>query len=486
MSRRGAVAFLTAGVVPALALGGAWFWGERTVDRATVDPPTAVAGASSTSTPAAPLFSLRRVPNYLATEAAAGLVGDAVAPLATVVGDQSCLAVMKDGRLVVDDHAAAPVLPASTTKLVTMATALDALGADYRFVTSAAGTVQGDTVVGDLYLIGGGDPVLVSDGYETLGKYREDAAGAVTQLGDLAQKLVDLGIRHVTGNVLGDETRYDDQRFLPGWTMQNVESRDAGPLSALLLNDANVVRDGVARKVDDPATSAAQRFLELLEERGVDVAGGAIRSPGPAQTAPIATIESPPLSAIAAEALLTSDNNTAEMVLKELAAVKAGYVGTSQGGIEIERQVLGGWGLALPDDHVLMDGSGLSADTRLSCGYLVSLLDHLGPSGPLYDGLPVACESGTLVMDDKNRAALEGTSACGKMRAKTGSLGDFGAKALAGYMPLSDGSTVSFAIIVNAGAGQAGDIARPIWVALSDALASVPPAPSPDQLAPGA
>ena len=174
-SQTPAVAFLTAGMLPAVALAGAWFWGDRTVDRATVAPPTTVGGASSTSLPAAPLFSLRRVPNYLATEAAAGLVGDAVAPLATSVGEQSCLAVMKAGRLVVDDHATSPVLPASTTKLVTLATALDALGADYRFVTSAAGTVAGDTVVGDLYLIGGGDPVLVSDGYETLGKYREDA-----------------------------------------------------------------------------------------------------------------------------------------------------------------------------------------------------------------------------------------------------------------------------------------------------------------------
>ena len=55
-------------------------------------------------------------------------------------------------------------MPASNMKILTSATALAQLGADYRFRTmfAARGSVSGGTLAGDLVVIGRGDP-SVSD-----------------------------------------------------------------------------------------------------------------------------------------------------------------------------------------------------------------------------------------------------------------------------------------------------------------------------------
>jgi len=80
----------------------------------------------------------------------------------------------------------------------------------------------------------------------------------------------------------------------------------------------------------------------------------------------------------------------------------------------------------------------------------------------------------------------------GRLRAKTGTLGNppFNAdppavKSLSGYLPIDEGSTVTFALILN-GTGPLNDqsVYRPIWNELADALASYPSGPSPSDLAP--
>ncbi len=63
-----------------------------------------------------------------------------------------------------------PMPPASTLKAVTSLYALDRLGSDFRFETKvlADGDVVNGELRGDLYLVGGGDPTLTSDGLLTL------------------------------------------------------------------------------------------------------------------------------------------------------------------------------------------------------------------------------------------------------------------------------------------------------------------------------
>ncbi len=109
--------------------------------------------------------------------AAAGLGGD--------VG--FCLADARTGEMLEAVHATDPLPPASTAKVITSLYALERLGTAHRFVTRvvALGPVSGGVVQGDLVLAGSGDPELDTD-----------------DLGDLALRLAQAGVRGVTGRFL--------------------------------------------------------------------------------------------------------------------------------------------------------------------------------------------------------------------------------------------------------------------------------------------
>ncbi len=58
-----------------------------------------------------------------------------------------------------------------------------------------------------------------------------------TSLDALADSVVAAGVTEVTGGVVGDGSRYDDEFFAPGWG-DGVAGLEAGPYDALLANDA--------------------------------------------------------------------------------------------------------------------------------------------------------------------------------------------------------------------------------------------------------
>ena len=63
---------------------------------------------------------------------------------------------MRTGAVVFSHRAGSGAIPASTTKLVTAAAALDLLGAEHRFTTSVVSGGRGKII-----LVGGGDPYLL-------------------------------------------------------------------------------------------------------------------------------------------------------------------------------------------------------------------------------------------------------------------------------------------------------------------------------------
>ena len=76
--------------------------------------------------------------------------------------------------------------------------------------------------------------------------------------------------------------------------------------------------------------------------------------------------------------LATSDNNTAELLVKELGAV-AGTGGTRDAGLEVVRQTLRVMGIATTG-LVVADGSGLSNDNRVTCDALIAVLGAARPT----------------------------------------------------------------------------------------------------------
>ncbi len=143
-------------------------------DGTLLAPPLAAAPMSPGASPpgggllGTPLLSPARLPETLQALAAGRRLDAAVASAmsSTALGAgaaaNSCAEVAQDGHVLYTDHPDLPVIPASNMKLVTAAALLDKLGATYRFQTSLMALhepVHG-VINGDLYLVGGGDPVL--------------------------------------------------------------------------------------------------------------------------------------------------------------------------------------------------------------------------------------------------------------------------------------------------------------------------------------
>jgi D-alanyl-D-alanine carboxypeptidase/D-alanyl-D-alanine-endopeptidase (penicillin-binding protein 4) len=224
----------------------------------------------------------------------------------------------------------------------------------------------------------------------------------------------------------------------------------------------------------DPAVQAAQRLTELLRARGVEVAKPARRAVAPSDAHDVvAPLESAPVSAVVAEMLGASDNDTAELLLKELGHA-AGSQGSTASGLAKVASTLAGWSVPLAGYHQT-DGSGLDRGDRVTCGLLVAIIDRsLG--GSLVDGLPVAATSGTL--SDQ----FVGSAVAGRLRAKTGTL--TGARSLSGELPTEGGIVVTFSWVYNGATDStAWQKARDAFVKV---LASFPDAfdPGPYQPAP--
>ncbi|MCZ9343901.1 D-alanyl-D-alanine carboxypeptidase, partial [Streptomyces sp. TRM76130] len=72
---------------------------------------------------------------------------------------------------------------------------------------------------------------------------------------------------------------------------------------------------GPAPRESDPAAAAARTFADLLEQRGVEVSPpGPSKATGRADT--LATVSSPPLSALVERMLTNSDNDLAEALAR--------------------------------------------------------------------------------------------------------------------------------------------------------------------------
>ena len=289
------------------------------------------------------------------------------------------------------------------------------------------------------------------------------------------------GVTSVQGSVIGDSSRYDDEWYAPSWT-NDVRFTEGGPISALLVNDSREAND---RSSADPVVGAAAVVTEALRSAGVAVGGTPGRGVAPAAVPVVASINSQPLSSVVAEMLTTSDNNTAEMLLKELGHHDGG-AGSRDAGLAVVLSTLQSWGVAT-ESVVLADGSGLSDDNRLTCNVLLAVLQHQRSDDALGLGLAVAGSKGGTLSD-----AFAGTALEGVLRGKTGTLYNYndgiggkpGAKALSGFVPVAGGGAIEFALVLNGPQVSEKVVYRPTWDAFAKALVSYPSGPSAASLGP--
>jgi D-alanyl-D-alanine carboxypeptidase/D-alanyl-D-alanine-endopeptidase (penicillin-binding protein 4) len=394
------------------------------------------------------------------------------------------------------------MMPASNMKIVTLAAAAEKLGWDYAYETTvrAAGRIDDGVLIGDLVVVGSGDPSLMaSDG------------SADRVFARWAEQLQAAGVRAIAGRIVGDDNAFDDETLGFGWSWDDLPDDYAAGVGALQLNedavrititsgadagdsagvsvatpasglsiDNNVTTSAAGGSasisvrrlpgssrltlrgsipagsapivtsfaVDNPTLFFVNALRSALIANGIDVRGPAVDiddlpdAPSSTQMRTLVTYRSPALSALAERLMKASQNQYAETLLKTIGSSAGGA--TAANGRAAVESTLGAWGVA-PNDLIQRDGSGLSRYDYVTPEALVTILTHVDRdprlSGPFAASLPLAGRDGTL----SNR--MNGTVAANNARAKTGSMSNV--RALSGFVTTADGERVVFSIIAN-------------------------------------
>ena len=394
------------------------------------------------------------------------------------------------------------VMPASVQKLLTTGTGFALLGGDHRFTTRLAmrGEADRDGVLhGDLYIVGGGDPLL--------GSYRYRQTTPDTLFAQWAAALRRRGVRRVDGRVRYHTRVFDDLPLLDSWQWGDVGnyygagvyglnfhenmyfvhfdagSRVGDPATAVRTNPKNIElvetctvttgpansgdnvtvygdpastrrlytgtvpqgkRDfGVRAALPDPARTCADLFASYLRTHGIAVSHGA--EPCKALPDSLRTVmdyHSTPYRTLAQYTNHTSNNIYAESIFKYLGHRRHG-TGSYATGSRAVMEYLGEKHLDTGGVRVV-DGSGLSRLDRLTTDFLCRYLSAVSTEpwfGDFLASLPKAGESGTA------RHLLPSLPQGVTVRVKTGSMD--GVKSYAGYIATGSGELLAFAIVGN-------------------------------------
>jgi D-alanyl-D-alanine carboxypeptidase/D-alanyl-D-alanine-endopeptidase (penicillin-binding protein 4) len=357
-----------------------------------------------------------------------GLAADALGPhVAVRVADLS------DGA-VVFRSGSAPIVPASTLKLLTATAALEVLGPDHVFTTRV---VQGPGR--QIVLVGGGDPSLLSrppsarDRADTYPP-RADLRSLAAQTARALEGSTSVRLRFDTSLFSGPVAA---RSWEPGYLPDGV----VAPISALWVDEGRT-RSGVGR-VANPPLRAARVFARALTAEGLRVVGVPRPGAAPREATPVASVDSAPLELIVQRLLEVSDNEAAEVLLRHIGLEQSGR-GSFAAGIAGTVDALRHLGVPLAGAR-LHDGSGLSRANRLDPRTLVAVLRLAAdPAHPelrsVLTGLPVAGSTGSL----SERFTASAVAGRGVVRAKTGTL--TGVSALAGLATDRNGATLVFVL----------------------------------------
>ena len=393
----------------------------------------------------------------------------------------------------------APLLPASTLKMVTSVLAFDQLGPDWRFRTEVlrSGPLTPDgTVQGDLVLRGDGDPTISRRFWANA----ENGNGYDAPVRALARQVAAAGVKRVTGALLADASAFEARTIPEGWLTRYAGAGYAAPFGALSLNenlvvvalypdgrvlleptttglrvenavrvtggsgtavrvyraaDGHVVARGTVGRsapvrrvqlvIDDPALFTAGALEAALAAEGVRVEGWVRAGPTPAGAASVAALESPPLSDIVAVMNRESINHFAENIFR--AAVRGPRregVGSAAAGNALLQRFLAEHAGVPAGTFTVSDGSGLSVLDRVTARGMVQMLGfaHRAAWAPAFHAsLPVAGESALM------RHRMLGTPAVGNLHAKTGTTNEV--IALGGYVTAADGEVLAFSFTFN-------------------------------------
>ena len=382
---------------------------------------------------------------------ASGLRSALAGPLSAAALGPRVSAVVADpatGRVLLSQDGTRLATPASTAKLVTSAAALAVLGPRATFTTRVVQGATPDRVV----LVGGGDPTLAVNRFPA-GDYPQPAT--LAGLAAATARALKAAGRTTVG-VGYDTSLYTGPDMAPGWPGAYITTGNVTPVVSLGVDQGRLTAarapedsDDLANfrpRATDPAGMAAAAFAALLAADGIHVTGAPAEQAAPAHAAGLASVSSPPLSAIVEQMLEESNNVIAENLARQVALATgqpASFSGAAAAVTGELRRLGAGAGLRL------VDGSGLSPQDAIAPATLVKVLELATADSrvrPLLAGLPVAGFSGTLSAGQSVFGGIGG-AALGSVRAKTGNLGTV--TALAGLVTDRNGTPLVFAFMAD-------------------------------------
>jgi serine-type D-Ala-D-Ala carboxypeptidase/endopeptidase (penicillin-binding protein 4) len=394
---------------------------------------------------------------------------------------------------------------------------LSELGPDFRYHVGIYGKIESG-VASRLVLRGNGDPTFRYD-----------------ELKAFVDRLIALGLKRVSGDILVDQSAFDDQYTPPAFDQQPGEwAAFRAPVSAVSLDRNSTTlhvfptlpgqlarvefeppgyvsvtgevrtekgkkRDHVGltmkprglllgaqvsgglpegdsvvhitRRIENPEIYAGVVLRRALLNAGVQVQGDARRG-GEDETAELVGRDSEKLSVLALQLGKASDNFYAETIFKTVGMVKRGRPGTAENAAAVSVEWLKSRQLA-DDSLKVVNGSGLYDANRISARTLARLLDVAYMDPPISRPFQEQLAVGGL--DGTLRSRFYALKNRRSVHAKTGTLNKV--TALSGYVFGPEQQTgVSFSILVTGTSDHSGARERidDLVLELSDVLWSRP------------
>ncbi|GAA4551442.1 D-alanyl-D-alanine carboxypeptidase/D-alanyl-D-alanine endopeptidase [Amycolatopsis samaneae] len=340
------------------------------------------------------------------------------------------------GTVLWDRNSGQPLTPASTTKVLTVAAALLALGHEKQLSTKIVQGAEPGTVI----LVAGGDVTLTTLPLGTDSPLYPGAA----HVDDLVAQ-----VKKVAGNdvkkVQVDLNAFKGPATAPGWDPTDAPSTFAAQVAPVMADGGRTdPKNDLAMRTANPATALTQLIAQKLSAS----AGGPATAPADAKV--LAEVKSAPLTELTYDLLQLSDNLLADAVARQV-AIEKGTEPSFSGAAAATLKVLQEHGFDTTGVQ-LSDNSGLSVQNKIPAKLLAQVLTRAAePDGknpdtaklrPLLTGLPVAGGSGTLAGRYGKPDSAKGK---GWVRAKTGTLSEV--NTLAGYVLDADGRVLVFALM---------------------------------------
>lgn len=267
-------------------------------------------------------------------------------------------------------------------------------------------------------------------------------------LGDLADQVAAaLSAKGVTSvTVVADTSAFPGPAKPVVWPAYAFDKGYAAPVTGLAVEVGKKSSDEYAPRYPDPAAQAAEVFAARLNERAIAATAVGTRTGSAGSGSPqgevVGSVESAPLSEVAAYMLHASDNTVAELLTRLLATAQGHPADPAHAMQDVINQLAS---LGIDTSALsLADGAGYTNDNRIAPATLTQAL-AASASAPgtseLYGWLATSAVSGTLW------ERYIDTQAAGMVHAKTGSL--TGVTSLAGVVMTQDGRPLLFAVMAD-------------------------------------